>query len=302
MDKNQRVVITGGNGFIGSFLANRLVVTGNKIEILSNKTGNIAPGANFHYCNILNDVEIMDEVIQKGDVVVHLACSTIPAISEKNRSTDLTENVAGSIKLLEICVKKKIKKIIFASSGGTVYGNNSKRNHKEDDVLMPLNSYGAIKVAIENYIQVFNHLYGLPFIILRISNPYGRTNLPSTKMIGAVDVFLRNAIENKEIVIWGDGKNVRDYIFIDDLIDFMMKSIEQEEMSGIYNVGTGIGVNLIDLVTIIRKITNRKIRVRYEESRAVDVKRNVLDIRKASDFDWYPKYSLEEGIKQILFR
>jgi UDP-glucose 4-epimerase len=155
-------------------------------------------------------------------------------------------------------------------------------------------------VATEKYIGLFHHLYSMNCTILRLSNLYGRKVL-TTRQLGAVDIFLDQFKKGKTIEIWGDGENVRDYLHIKDAVDFLMLIVEKDEISGIFNVGTGIGTSLNGILKIIGKIVKRKISVKYSRSRNFDVRRNILDISKAKKTGWKPRYSLYTGIKEILY-
>lgn len=298
MKKTERIVITGGSGFIGSFLVDRLIRDGFSNVVVLERTPAPHTSVTHHTCNVFRDTDLLNTYIHEGDTVVHLACTTMPSTSELNRVKDAEENISGTLRLLDICKEKKIKKFIFASSGGTVYGNSSQRHYSEEDSTHPENSYGAIKLTIENYLGVYNHLYNLKYVTLRIANPYGRKKLVSTQL-GAVDIFLRHAMENQKITIWGDGETIRDYIHIDDVVDFLITSIEKEEVEGIYNVGTGIGTSLNRIIEEIQKVLRRPVNPEYKTERKVDVKRNVLNIQKAKKTGWVPKYTLSKGIHTL---
>lgn len=296
----QRVVITGGSGFIGSFLTERLSSSGYKnIVVLgrSEKTQN--PKFEYRVCDVNKDAQSLNEMIGENDIVVHLANSTMPSTSEINRVKDVEEHISGTLSLLEICRAKKIKKFIFISSGGTVYGGDSRKKFKESDETNPKNSYGAIKISIEKYIGVFHHLHNLDYVILRLSNPYGRKFL-TDKQLGAIDIFLRRAQKNEPIDIWGDGNNIRDYIHIEDVIDFLMIAVENESVSGIFNVGTGTGTSVNEVIKMIETTLKNEIRVEYHEGRSVDVTHSVLNITKAKKTGWKPKHTLSEDIKKML--
>ena len=254
-------------------------------------------GARFVTCDIFTDWQILKEEIHTDDTVIHLASTSVPGpgTGEDQRVEDARDNIGGTISLLEICAAKRIRKFIFPSSGGTVYGNRGTRFHVEEETLAPQSSYGAVKAATENYLGVFEHLYGLRHTILRISNPYGRKTM-ANKKLGAIDVFMRQAQERQRITVWGDGYQVRDYIYIEDVIDFFLLAIERAEVTGVYNVGTGVGANLREILSVISKVIGKDIDVVYGPGRVVDVKHNVLDISKAHCVGWRPKYALREGI------
>lgn len=302
--KQQRIVITGGGGFIGSFLVERLLTLGYKNIVVLGRSKKIqSSGVEYRVCDINRDKPALNRLIRDGDIIIHLASSTMPAISEIDRIKDIKENVFGSLNLLEICGEKKIKKFIFISSGGTVYGGDKKQNvkqkFKESDNTDPKNSYGVIKISIEKYIGVFHHLYNLNHAILRVSNPYGRKFLKN-RQLGVIDVFVDQAKNNETITIRGDGSNIRDYIHIDDVIDFLVMAIENKNISGIFNVGTGVGTSLRDVIKIIEQAAGKKVRVKYRKKRNADVSHNILDITKAKKTGWGPKHILSEDVKNML--
>lgn len=297
----QRIVITGGKGFIGSFLIERLLALGyEEVVSLDRSFERIEkPKINYVPCDVGRHTQIMFEQIRKGDIVIHLACSTFPSISEIDRIKGAQENIIGSINLLEVCRKKGVEKFIFPSSGGTIYGDTYVRPFVESDPTNPKNSYAAMKVAVESFIGVYEHLHRLPSVIMRISNPYGRRFL-TTHQLGAIDVFFHQARTEQAITIWGDGEQVRDYIYISDVIDFLILAIEKKSVSGVYNIGTGIGTNLKQVVQLIGETLGGKIPVSYKEQRNIDVPYSVLNIEKARGVGWAPKFELSCGIKKLL--
>lgn len=291
-----KIIITGGNGFIGSFLGEKLCDSGNKVISLDTSFN---PDKKIEsFAGNISDSKLLENIIDKGDVVVHLACSSIPAISEANQKKDIEENLLGTINLLEVLREKQVSKLVYLSSGGTVYGNTLKKPVRESDETHPKNSHGALKISIEKYIGVYGHLYGLQSVIIRPGNVYGRT-FAANKQFGAVDVFLQKALNSEPISIWGDGSIVRDYIHVSDVVDFIIKAISNNSVSGIFNLGTGKGTSQRELVKIIEKILEKKVKVIYTPKRSFDVKHNVLDISKAEKTGWKPKFSLEDGIRDL---
>ena len=299
-DKKQRLVITGGNGFIGSFLVEQLLNLGYKnIISLNRSVRKNNPKIKTVVCDISKNEKILSKFINKEDVVIHMACSTIPGTSEANKIKGVEENIIGSLKLLEICREKNINKFIFMSSGGAIYGDNGQKAFKESDLVNPKSLYGVIKVTVEKYIGVYEHLHKMKSVIIRASNPYGRKIIKTDKL-GVVDIFLKKALDNEVIQIWGDGKNIRDYIHIDDLIDFLILAIEKDSLTGIYNIGTGVGISLNEIIRLIEKVIERKVQVIYSSQREVDVLYNVLNIEKAKAVGWKPKYNLSDGIRKLI--
>lgn len=285
MSKKRRIIITGGNGFIGTALREKLAARGYSSVISPNTR--------------LSNRSAFTKILQKNDIVVHLACSSTPAISERNPQKDVEENLLGTLYLLDACREKNIRKFIFASSGGTVYGNIARKPSKESDPTEPKNSHGVLKLAIEKYIGVYKNLCGMDFAILRIGNPYGRKKIRATPH-GAVDVFLQKILAGKPIEIWGDGRVVRDYIHIDDVTDFILRAIEHTSVSGVYNVGTGKGTSLNALVKTIERATKKKSRLIHRPQRGFDLSYNVLAIKKARATGWKPRYTLSNGLRNLL--
>ncbi len=296
--KKDKIIITGASGFIGTNLVDNLQNAGynNLLSLdkkqFTNKQVNTVIGSFF-------DEKILNNTIKKNDIVIHLACSTIPSSSEENRLQDISENIIGTLKLLQICAEKKVKKFIFFSSGGTVYGDHGKKTIKETEKTNPICSHGIMKLTIENYIQVYNRLHNLNYVIIRPSNPYGRI-INSNKNQGIVDIFLKKAINNELLEIWGDGEIVRDYIHIDDLANFIVKVIKQDIKNEIFNIGTGIGTSVNKLIEVIQGILGKKLQTTYLEHRNFDAEYNVLNIEKAKKMlNWQPKVTINEGVAKI---
>ena len=208
------------------------------------------------------------------------------------------ENVIGAVRLLENCRGKKLKNFIFLSSGGTVYGKIN-RPAEETDAPQPINAHGLMKYLIEKYIEIHAQLYGLNYTIVRASNPYGRKVVGGIKQ-GVIDVLLKKTTDNQLIEIWGDGKVVRDYFHIDDLTALLVKIIKKPALNQTINVGSGHGISINNLLKIIKKITGKKLKIKYLPGRGFDLPYNILNINKAKKlYGWRPKIGLEDGIKKI---
>lgn len=293
-----KIVITGGSGFIGRNLINKLLVEGFKGIVNIDR----------HPCNSevntvigdFSDKELLNSVLEAGDVVVHLACSTIPATSEINKEKDIQENIIGTVHLLDVCSQKKVDKIIFLSSGGTVYGDHGARSVGENDTALPINAHGIMKLTVENYIRLYKSKFGLNYLIIRAANPYGRHDNLS-KPQGAVDVLLHKALGDEEVEIWGDGKAVRDYIHISDLVDLVYSALSASINDEIINAGTGVGASLNDVMEIIEKESGKELKKIYLSSRGFDLPYNVLQIDKAKKLlNWQAKISLADGIALMI--
>lgn len=299
MLNRKRIVITGGAGFIGSSFIDRLRQQ-NIHEVLSLDFQKVENDFVISYVGNFGDKEKLNNILQEGDIVFHLGGSSIPAKSEKNILKDLNENAINTINLLDICVKKKINLLVFASSGGTIYGESKCVPIREEDETNPINFHGIMKLMIEKYIKLYSLRYGLNYVIMRGANIFGRTN-EENRMQGVVDVFIKKALANEPIEVWGDGGVIRDYIYIDNVVDLMMKMIEKNVNNTTINIGSGIGHSLNEVISIIGEKVGNKMAVTYLPKRGFDVSCNVLDITRATElFDWRPQNDLGSGIENIL--
>lgn len=299
-----RCVILGGAGFIGSHLTDRLLRDGHSIRVFDlpnisrRNLDGIRGEVNLVGGDFANPKDLA-VALDDMDVVIHLVCTTLPGPSNENPTYDIESNVLSTIRLLELCVAKGVKRVLFASSGGTVYGIPREIPISEAHPTHPICSYGITKLCIENYLSLFHHLYGMDFTVFRFGNPYGEKQRYDGVQ-GAVAVFLGKTISGKEIDIWGDGSVSRDYIYIGDLVDAVASSIENDVHSKIYNIGSGISHSLNDIISLIRDITGTSPSVNYLPSRRLDVPMTCLDISRARrELAWVPKVSMREGIARL---
>jgi len=295
-----RSLILGGNGFIGSHLVDKLLAEGHNVRVFDKYEEHYRKplqNVDYHFGDFGNRGLIKDALIDV-DHVYHLINTTLPKTSNDDPAFDVSSNVIETIFLLEQCVEKKISKFIFTSSGGTVYGKPDKLPITEESPTNPECSYGITKLAIEKYLALFNHLYGLDYTILRPSNPYGERQNPSG-IQGVISVFLDKVAKNLPIEIWGDGNVVRDYIYISDLVEGIWKAANTKTCSHIFNFGTGQGHSLNKIIGAIQKTTGLEVKVIYKEKRAFDVPEIYLDISRAQkELKWKPKVSLDSGIEK----
>jgi UDP-glucose 4-epimerase len=297
-----KCLVLGGNGFIGSHLVDKLRAEGHQVRIFDRHEERYRSPLNavdYQYGDFGNH-GLLSAALNNIEVVFHLINTTVPKTSNDDPAFDLSSNAIETIFLLEQCVAKKILKIIFVSSGGTVYGMPDILPIKEECSTNPLCSYGITKLTIEKYLSLFKHLYGLDYTIVRPSNPYGSRQNPFG-IQGAISVFLAKVVRNEQIEIWGDGKIVRDYIFIDDLADGIYKAAFTNTTSKIFNLGSGEGISLNSILAAIRMITNREVKHKYMQKRLLDVPAIFLDITKAKEeLYWIPTTPLEAGINKTL--
>ena len=239
-----------------------------------------------------------DSILKGQEVVYHLVSTTVPTTSNQHISQELISNVVFSANLFEACIRCGVKKVVFISSGGTVYGKEVGCPLKEKTATNPISSYGVQKITIEKLLYLYRYMYGLDYRIIRLANPYGPYQRPNG-VLGAVTTFTYKALKGDEIAVYGDGSVVRDFIYIDDAIRAIMKIVEGENKHRIFNLGCGYGTSIKQVLETIEKALGIKLTVSYLEGRKVDVPVNYLDISR------YEKYygalnpiSLEEGIRK----
>lgn len=292
-----KCLILGGNGFIGSHLSDKLLKEGHEVRIFDKLDEHYRkPNAAIeYYYGDFGNRGLIANAIEGIDIVFHLISTTLPKTSNDDPVFDVQSNVVETIFLLEQCVNK-VKKIVYISSGGAIYGNPSELPINEDSPTNPECSYGITKLTSEKYVALFSHLYGLDYTIIRPSNPYGSRQNPFG-IQGAISVFLGKVANNQKIEIWGDGEIVRDYIFIDDLVDGIYKATTLKAQNKIFNLGSGQGYSLNDLLGIIRKVTEKELSVEYKTKRSFDIQKIYLDITKAKEqLCWSPVTPLEKGV------
>jgi UDP-glucose 4-epimerase len=301
MKKNNKCIIYGGGGFIGSHLCDELLNKEYSVTIFDKLNfSRVNLAHNLNSIKIIegdfnNEVDIQNS-LKNIDIVFHLVSSTLPANSNENPVYDIETNLISSLKLLEECVHQKIKKVIFISSGGTVYGVPGELPIKENHPLNPICSYGIVKKAIEDYLFMFNKIYGLEYYVFRLSNPYGERQNPFVAQ-GVIPVFLNRIIKNQEIEIWGNGKVTRDYIYIKDAVELLVKSLGYESKNKVFNLSSSKGHSLKELLKIMVSITGSKPEVIYKEGREIDVPESILDNSLAREtFNWKPVTDINTGI------
>jgi UDP-glucose 4-epimerase len=298
-----KALVIGGNGFIGTHLVDALLASGHAVTVFDRypsryreKLSNVTYVAG----DFANHGEV-ETAVQGIDWVFHLAYTTLPETSNDDPVYDVRSNVIDTLQLLQSCRKHHVRKFVFVSSGGTVYGIPQETPIKETHPTEPMCSYGISKLTIEKYLNLFHKLWGLDYVVARLSNPYGEYQNPFAKQ-GAIGVFLGNVVQQQPITIWGDGEVVRDYVYIKDAVKALVLAAEYDagpDEPRIFNVGYGRGYSLNQIVAEIKKVADVPVEVRYTPGRPVDVPVNVLEIsRAARHLEWQPQVTLAEGLKR----
>ena len=296
----------GGSGFIGSNLCGGLIANGAKVRAFSRNP----PAANQYnaewrdqvewVCGNFSDAEFVRRAMKDIDVAFHLISTTLPATSNLDVPLDLISNVIPTLQMLEIARASSVRKVIYISSGGAIYGIPERVPIHEDHPANPICAYGIHKLAVEKYLQLFHYLWKLEYAVLRISNPYG-IDQPVNRPQGVIASFLHKILNGEPLDVWGDGTVIRDYVHISDVIEACLMLIDHQGPSRIFNIGTGQGHSLLDLIEIIKRLTGEPVAVNFRKSRPVDVPVNVLDISRAeSELKWRPTVEIVSGIQRML--
>ena len=305
-NQSKRCLVLGGCGFLGSVVVRHLVAQGWDVRVFDKegvdtwRLNSVFSKIDFMTGDFLNVADLAVAIIDMP-TVLHFIGTTIPQSSMNDIHYDIETNVLPTVHLLELMRDKPGQKLIYASSGGTVYGvAQQNRPLVETDSKEPISPYGVSKLMIEKYIQLFGHNFGLPYTILRFANPYGESQYVGRPQ-GAVGVFLHKALRGEEIMIWGDGSVVRDYIYEADIASVVIRILNSNNINGVYNVGSGKGTTLNELMKLIFETTGITCPVTYDNSRKFDVPYNVLDTTKIyQDTGWVPSHTLSDGLKNML--
>jgi UDP-glucose 4-epimerase len=296
-----KCAIFGGGGFVGSTVVDRLVRDGHQLRIFERPR--VVPYRSFRpedrvewvSGDIFSSHDVGD-AIEGMDVVLHLVSTTLPKSSNDDPIFDVETNVVGTLQLLNAMVVRNVKRMIFISSGGTVYGNPIYLPVDERHPTDPLVSYGVTKLAIEKYLVVFERMHGIQSIVLRVANPYGERQRVETAQ-GAVGVFLHNAVKGIPIDIWGDGSVTRDYVHVSDVAEAFALALAYAGEKRVFNISSGVGVSLNELLAMVEDSLGRPVVRRYLPGRPFDVQVSVLSNQLArEELKWAPRISMREGI------
>jgi UDP-glucose 4-epimerase len=294
--KQSSILLLGGGGFLGSAIAGNLSRKEYHIHILGrNSTETRQPKITFHRGNI-EDKHLIKSLLPECDTVIHLASDTTPGSSAGKPLLEAEMNIIPTLKFLETFRDYGNQQIIFISSGGTIYGNPETIPVNENHHLRPLSYHGAGKIAIESFLHAFDCDTGKKITILRPSNFYG-PGQSFKQGFGFIRTVLELVKSNTEIKIWGDGNIVRDFLYIDDMVECIDMVIRAEPHSEVYNVGSGIGHSLNDVLCIVEKTCGITLKKKYQVTRKVDAQKIILDCTKIEKkLGWKPAISLEQGI------
>lgn len=298
-----KIILLGAAGFIGTNLVLNLVKDkSNKITVVDRDKSYFKlfeklnlPDLNMVEADLTENTDF-ETLVNNQDIVFHLISTSVPSTSNQHITDEIRGNVCLTSNLLEACARHSIKKVIFISSGGAVYGKESSCPLTESTPTNPITSYGVQKITIEKLLYLYHYMHGLDYRIIRLSNPYGPYQRPNG-VLGVVSTFVYNSIIGKEINVYGDGGVVRDFIYIDDAIRGILNIVYGDSSYRTFNLGCGYGTSIKQLIETIKQTLNINLSVKYTSTRQVDVPVNYLNIeRYEKEYGKLNPISLEQGI------
>lgn len=293
-----RVLVLGGCGFIGSHIVDQLLAAGHDVRVMTRRveaSRGALPEVDYRLADC-RDADAVASALVDRDCVVHAQSATTPASGDNDPQRDVDQNLVSCLTLLDQMSKAGVRRLVYLSSGGMVYGPPDCIPTPETHPLRPIGSYGIVKVAVESYIAMYSRTYGLRPVILRPSNTYGERQGVNGAG-GAVSTLMRRALTGERFEIWGDGSVVRDYLHVRDLARLCLLAVEGDT-TGTFNAGCGVGTSLRTLVERVIEVSGRSFEVTYAPARSVDTPVNILDAAAARmAFGWTPQVSLEDGLR-----
>lgn len=300
-EKKPSCVVLGGGGFIGSNLCRRLINDGYRVRAFGRNAlfPEALKGAEW-FQGDFSDAAALAAAIETFDIVYHLVTGATPLSANLDMAGDVQRNIVASLGLLEICRKLGVARVVFVSSGGTIYGCPEQIPTPESAPTDPITAYGINKLAIEKYLALYEHLYQIDHRILRVTNPFGPFQT-SMKNQGVIASIISHALRDETIEIWGDGSVVRDFIYVDDVVDALVAAAQDDSSTRIFNIGSGEGHSLRQVLIAVEGLLEKKLDIQWKPGRPVDVPISVLAINRAREvLGWVPKTSFEEGLRSTI--
>lgn len=303
MEATLKILVTGGAGFIGSHIADGLIEQGHDVVIIDDLSmgnmDNVNPDAKFYLMDIRSkEVAKMFE-LEKFDIICHQAAQMDIRKSVQDPVYDAGINILGTINLLQNCVDHKVKKVLFSSTGGAVYGEQETFPCSEDHPLRPISPYGIGKLAVEKYLYYYANEFQLNYTILRYANVYGPRQNPKGEA-GVIAIFAEKLLKGEQPLIHGDGKQTRDYIYVEDIKQANLAVLEDPE-NHIYNVGTGIETDVNQLFEELNQLTGSQSTEKHGPAMPGEQRRSVINPEKLMQkTHWKPDTDLQKGLEQTV--
>ena len=300
-----RVLVTGGAGFIGSHLCRRLASDGHEVRALDNlssgRRDNLGDADVDLMIGDLRDSSTAGLAVEDAEIVLHHAAIASVRYSVEQPLDEQEVNVVGTLRLLEAARHAGVRRVVFAASAAA-YGTDPTVPKREDMTALPVSPYGLSKVAGENYCRVWSHVYGLETVCLRYFNIFGPRQDPASPYSGVISIFARLMIDGVAPTIHGDGEQSRDFTCVDNVVEANLAALAVPVAAGeVYNIGTGRGVTVNELVTSLNQVLGSDLAPKYGPSRAADVRASVADVGRARrELGYEPRVSFEEGLQQTV--
>ena len=293
-----RAIVTGGAGFIGSHVVEALLARGEDVYVLDNfasgKRDNVRNGARLHEGDIRSDADLVFDAVEP-DVCFHLAAQADVRVSVSRPDYDADVNVLGTIRVLD-AARRHDAKVVFASTGGAIYGECDGGPAGEDAPRRPLAPYGTSKLAGEEYIATYNRLYGTTHVVLRYGNVYGPRQDPHGEA-GVVAIFMSRLRDGEAPRIFGDGRQTRDYVYAADVAEATLAALDRD--GGVYNVGTAQETSVLELLERIQRVAGTSVEPEFVDPRPGELQRSALDVsRAARELAWRPRHELDVGLRE----
>ncbi|MDQ6990610.1 MAG: NAD-dependent epimerase/dehydratase family protein [Mariprofundaceae bacterium] len=301
MNHRKSCLVIGGQGFIGSHLLPALLKSGKNVISLNRHEVNDSHQVDgiTHITGDYSNSDLLESLLQKSDEVIHLAYATQPNTSFLDPFSDLSQNVPATLQLFKLAAQYHVR-MVFVSSGGTVYGEACSIPQTEDHPTRPISPYGVTKLTLEKYAYLYATIYNLNIIIARPSNPYGEGQRPFAGQ-GFIPTAMALAYQGKSLTIYGQTGTVRDYIYISDVVSGLITILNHGEKGEIYNIGSGIGLNNLQVTELIQEslqIDDIILDINHTEKRPFDVENNILDSQKLKKIGWQPSVTMNEGLEK----
>jgi UDP-glucose 4-epimerase len=298
-----KILVTGGAGFIGSHVADRLLEDGNDVHVIdslvSGNRSHVPVDAIFHELVIRDSRVTALFEKERFDVIVHHAAQLSVRHSVEDPVFDAGINILGFLQLLEAGRKNGLQKVVFASTGGAIYGEPEYIPQDESHVLRPISPYGISKLASEHYLAYYEYTYGIPAVVLRYANVYGPRQRAEGEA-GVIAIFINKLLKAEAPLIFGDGEQTRDYVFVGDVVEANVRALDAPK-GGAYNVGTGVETTVNTLFEGIVRLTEPAIRPTYAPKRTGEQMRSVLSYAHIqNELGWVPQFDLAGGLEQTV--
>ena len=296
-----RSLVLGGGGFIGTHLSLRLAERAAGLRVFGHQS--TPPSALSHlewFSGDIADPNSLAAAVKGIDVVFHLVNATTPATANRDKIGDVRANVLPTLSLLEACLEHGVKRVIFASSGGTIYGLADEIPTSENASCWPITGYGVSKLAIERYLHLYEYMHELEYRVLRISNPFGPHQRVSGQQ-GVIAAFIQRILAGQPIDIWGDGSVRRDFLYVADVAEAFERAAEHEGPERVFNIGSGVSRSLAEVIKALSLVMGAPVNVSQHAARKVDVPVSALDISRAGRaLDWRPRTEFLDGLARTV--